>query len=391
MLPTSAGRGLGNGMSRHTTAPVTPESARRRLWVRVLTLLVGTMAPVVCLELALWTLPVYGGFRRMPVNDDNPIARFQPDRDFTWSRDWNFSIVNRVSTNNYGFVSDFDYEEHAESPLLAVIGDSFVEAAMVPFRQTCAGRLATRLVRMARVYSFGVSGAPLSQYLAFAKYARDTFRPDGIVIVVIENDYDESLRKYEYAEGYHQFVERGNNLVLERNDFRDGFLHRLGRASALARYLMVNLNMGRNDRVQEFLDQREEHDAGAEGEPQGLRASDSERAVDAFLDRLPESSGLDPNQILFVVDGMRPQLYRDEELEEMNGRYVDVMRRYFIANAITKGYGTIDMQPLFIEHYRAHHERFEWPHDGHWNELGHGVCSDAVSRSKLVSRISGVE
>lgn len=63
----------------------------------------------------------------------------------------------------------------------------------LPYRQTCAGRLAKTLAPDIRVYSFGLSGSSLSQYLAYAKYARDAFHPDGLVVVVTDNDYDETL------------------------------------------------------------------------------------------------------------------------------------------------------------------------------------------------------
>ena len=113
-----------------------------------------------------------------------------------------------MKINNFGFVSDFDYDPHEDSPLLAVIGDSFVAAFMVPYRETCAGRLAARLHGTARVYSFGAAYSALSQYLGYAEYVRDTFRPAGLVIVIIENDYDQSLRKYGLRQGMYQFVER---------------------------------------------------------------------------------------------------------------------------------------------------------------------------------------
>ena len=147
---------------------------RRRQWLsRFLALGVGTLLCLVGLEAVLRTLPVSDALRTTAVNAENPIIRFEPGREITWSRDWDFSLVNQVRFNNFGFVSDFDYDPDATSPLLAVIGDSYVEALMVPFRETCAGRLRTHLEARSRVYAFGMSGAPLSQYLAFAEYARD--------------------------------------------------------------------------------------------------------------------------------------------------------------------------------------------------------------------------
>ena len=122
----------------------------------------------------------------------------------------------------------------------------------------------------------------------------------------------------------------------------------------------------------------------AEREP--TRVTDSKRAVDAFLASLPKASGLDPTKIVFVVDGMRPHLYREETLRRASGRYVDVMRRYFMTKANRIGYETIDMQPVFLAHYETHGERFEWPQDSHWNALGHEMCFDVASRSDLLTR-----
>ena len=193
---------------------------RASTWkLRAAALLAGILVPLVCAELALQLLPVRESRHALPVDDRNPIARLEPNREFTWSRRWNFTVVNTVRVNNAGFVSDVDYEPDAPGPLLAVIGDSFVEALMVPFRQTCAGRLATMLEPGGRVYAFGLGDAALGQYLAWARYARDEFGPDGLVATVVDNDYDESLIEYRAVRGYHHFVERGGDgLALRRLD-----------------------------------------------------------------------------------------------------------------------------------------------------------------------------
>lgn len=280
-----------------------------------MSLLVGVSLVLGCLEVIARLLPVHQGSYRLSVNEGNPVVRFRADREFLWSRDWNFSLFNRVKINNFGFVSDFDYDPAAESPLLAVIGDSFVEAFMVPYPETCAGRLATRLDGTARVYSFGASYSALSQYLGYAEYVRDTFRPNGLVIVIIENDYDQSLTKFGLRQGMHQFVEQDDGqLVLERTDANIRRRYRMVRASALTRYLILNLGLT-SGRIQELfqglLVQDSEREL-ARAEDRSTRIADSKRAVDAFLDMLPQASGLDPQRIVFVVDGIRPRVYGED-------------------------------------------------------------------------------
>ena len=360
-------------------------------WVlRVSALAAATLATLAGLEVLLRILPAYGGARRTAVDERHPISRFAPDREFTWSRDWNFSIVNTVRVNNAGFVSDVDYAADAPGPLLAVIGDSYVEAAMVPFRRTCAGRLATMLEPDARVYAFGMAGAPLSQYLAWARHARDAYRPHGLLVIVIDNDYDESLLEYGGLEGYHHFVEQDDGrLAWERMDLVPTLGYRLMRRSALVRYLVQNL------RVRDSFARVRARIAGtdppglfhlhASASSQPARVAASQRAVDAFLDLLPDYAGLEPERIVFVVDGMRPRLYDDETLDAAGGTFADVMRRYFLAHARRQGYETIDLQPRFITHYRTHGRRFEWPRDLHWNALGHEVCFDAARSSALLT------
>ena len=59
------------------------------------------------------------------------------------------------------------------------------------------GRLASALAGKLRVYSFGTSGAPLSQYLIWARHAdRRTYDAQSLLINVVGNDFDESHSRY---------------------------------------------------------------------------------------------------------------------------------------------------------------------------------------------------
>ena len=45
-----------------------------------------------------------------PVNDKAPMAHFQPNVEYRWSRDWNFSVVTQKRSNNYGYIYAADYD-----------------------------------------------------------------------------------------------------------------------------------------------------------------------------------------------------------------------------------------------------------------------------------------
>ena len=146
------------------------------------TLLVASI--IFCLvvaEAGLRFFPVMSGLHALPVSNDSPVFRFSPNRDFVFSRGWDFKMINHDHVNNDGWVNNEDYRVSEYPPLVAVIGDSQIEAQMVPYAQTVHGRLATLFEGKLRFYSFGASGAPLSQYLVWARFAHRIPSPDQIL------------------------------------------------------------------------------------------------------------------------------------------------------------------------------------------------------------------
>jgi glycosyl transferase family 4 len=110
-------------------------------------------------------------------------------------------------------------------------------------------------------------------------------------------------------------------------------------------------------------------------------------AVEAFLSELPHRAKLDSSRILFVVNGMRPDIYSESDFQRAQGSYFDLMRQYFMNAAVEQAYEVIDMQPLFIARYRKDGLRFERPSDAHWTGLGHQMVAEAVASSKWFQRL----
>lgn len=339
-------------------------------------------------EVTLRFLPVNESLCTQPVNEKNPVIHFAPNRTSTWSRFADFTMVNEVHSNNYGYLNDQDYALDDEHPLLAIIGDSYVEASMVPYSETMHGRLAQELEDW-RVYSFGISGAPLSQYLIFAQFARTTFHPEKMAFVIIANDYDESLLRYKNSPGLHFFQRKNNQLELVRQDYSPSFTGAIVSRSRLAMYLLTNAkiqhqiaNLFNSSRQVEYVGQ-------TSAKADTTRLALSKDAVERFLELLPQYAGLPSEDIFFIVDGLRPDLYTEKGRKGAVGSYAEQMRKFFMDKARSQQYTVVDMQPIFEQHYAANGNRFEFKKDGHWNGIGHGVAADALKTALGTTTLTG--
>jgi len=366
----------------------------KRLFANLSLLIASVVFALLLLEGMLRFLPVNEGLRAQAVNTKQPIYRFKPNRVAQYSHRWDFDIRNVVRVNNYGFVSDQDYDPTSPSPLFAVIGDSYVEAQMVPFAESIAGRLQTKVKDKARVYAFAASGSGLAQHTAYAKYARDEFHPDAFAFVIIENDFVESLAHRNASNGFHRFArDKDAGWRMDLKEYEPSWLRRALRNSKLAMYLMTNVkahvklnyavgnaqlpfSLGGNDEGKRFVGNVDFH-------ADETLWRDATWAVAIYLNNLPEWAGVGPERIVFVVDGIRPQLYEDSGMEDVADSFWFRMRKYFISEANKRGYEVVDMQPRFIARYRKEKKRFEFRTDFHWNSEGHLAAADGVVESSV--------
>jgi len=340
------------------------------------------LTPLLLLEAAFRFLPVAYLPRIEPVNEKAPLARFQPNVDFRWSRDWNFSVVTRKHTNNYGFVSAIDYRPDERTPLLAIVGDSLVEANQVDAGKSLGEVLHAALGPKGRVYSFAISGAPLSQYLAYAEYARKDFRADALAFVVAPNDFDESLLKYKSEGRFHYFKDDGS---IERVDYDLSAVKAFLRHSAVLRYVMQNIEAGqRLDLLWQTL--RGERAKYLQGEDLEKRLADSKRVIDMFFEQLPARTGLGPERVVFLIDPLRRAIYSPEAWAEAEKSFYGRIPQYFAEQARARGYEVIDLRPTFVQSYKLGRTIEVSPTDSHWSALGHQVVADELARSKVFNR-----
>ncbi len=368
---------------------------KRKYVFGAVAIVLGLMLGCLLLEMALRRLPVNEGLQWMPITAENPIPRFKPNRTFTWSRRWDFAQVTRKHSNNYGFLNDADYQRTHGTPLMAIIGDSYVQASQVRNCDAMHGVLQQQVGESGRVYSLGASGAPLATYLAYGAYAEKEFTPDALVFIIIRNDFDESLYEFKGDAGFHYFTFTESGMPeLKRIDYAPSLLRRALRNSALVRYLVLNVGL-RLRPVKKYFKPTNDNLPHSIGETAAYRSeqrlSGAKKAIDAFLSLLTTQSRLPPQSVLFVIDGMRPHLYNDADLMKAEGSYFDITRTYFMDKAREQGCEVIDMQPAFIAEHKRSGARFESDgkgkySDGHWNARGHDLVARQIAASRLFRR-----
>jgi hypothetical protein len=336
-------------------------------------------------EVVLRFLPIAWALPVEPPTAQNPIQRYVANAPFTWSFDWNLADVVRGRSNAQGFLADYDYEPSASTPLVAVVGDSFIEALRVRFADSLTGRLQAMLGTRGRAYAFAQSGSPLSQYIAYAQHACATYRPQRLVVNVVGNDFDESVYANRRRDGiYHLYRRADGGFDWKLTPLASpGPIEQAARRSALAIYL------ARNVRVSGFLhwfrpsaanaaDAMPPYVGNTSADANPARVAEGRQVIQWFLSELPQAACLSPREIVIVVDAIRPVGSDATARTIAQASYFGQMRSTLIGAATARGFIVVDMEPYFRAAYAAEPRPFEFPNDGHWDRHGHAVAAAAV-------------
>ncbi len=344
--------------------------------INTLLVITSIFVLLILIEILFRFLPVSESTNTQIVNQRSPYMHFLENKDVFYSKGASFEIQAIKHSNNYGYMDDDDFHKNAIRPIMSVIGDSFVEALQVENKYTFHGLLDEN-ISLGNVYAMGMSGAPLSQYLAYLRFSKEEFNNDGVIISIIENDFDESFIKYKHTAGFHFFKNMNNkceNIEIIRKNF-DGhsWLVNFAKNFAFIRYMFLN------NRVSVLANKEL---INASDSIDGDRVKHSKCAVDEFFKRLPLESGLLEKDILFVIDAPRLEIYNHKN----RTTFFKVLREYFIKKAENLGYEVIDMDPAFSSEYNANGKKFEFDIDYHWNKIGHYVVYSEIIKSEFYKR-----
>lgn len=363
---------------------------RIKEWIfSIISILLGFILVLGILEIVMRFLPVNDIYAAMPVNAQHPLIHFPPYSTQQYSIGWQMIAAQRKHANNDGYYSDYDYVQ-TNMPVMAVIGDSFIQASQVADNETVQAHLQQSLHGHGKVYGFGVQGAPLSQYLMFADYARRKYQPSAMVFTIIANDFDQSIKRYgeQIFQGMYVYSNASPDAQLELLEYggstQTGW-RSLIKHSALFRYLYDNVGLNPKQISAWFKKEEQAPIAhfggvGAEAEPQ--RLADSKQAVDLFFRDLPAKTGLPPDKILFVLDGIR-EVKNKADWQAAQHSYFGQMRDYFTHAARQRGYSVLDMHPIFHQAQQVGEKVDFIPQDWHWNSYGHKLVANAIRQTPL--------
>ena len=317
----------------------------------------------------------------------NGLVRYAPNQTGVWrvrneiaapyainAQGWNSGLGDYVTARKPGVVR------------VALVGDSYVEALQVPFNRSVGEQLAAQLSRTgsaAEVYRFGISGAPLSQYVYMVEREVARYAPDWIVVVLVHNDFDESVNRLpgRYTSSFlrvrldHGRVVGDVAPVPWRPDATEWL-----RRTATARYLYYRWQVR-----PELLRQLVLSDAHADGARFSANVD-----IDAVLRQMPEIAAATDHlfgrlaaaavasgaRLLLAMDGDRQAIYAGAAplaAQTLNAMAAEMARR--------RGIPFLDLHPVFAAEWRADGRRFEHLSDNHWNEHGHAVAARAIARA----------
>ena len=336
----------------------------------------------VILEVIFRFLPTSSSVNLQTTTNENDILRYEPNQNSVASLGKNFYRIVKKNTNNYGFYSTYDYFANS-SPNIVIIGDSYVQAATIKNENTIGEIIQSKNSDL-KIYQLGVSGVPLSQYIQMIKYAKREFSPSYYAIIVVGNDFDESLCSYRIKEGTWCFDE---NFELKFYPFY-GYegLRNIARKSAFIRYLVFHLGLDWRGLLKKF----NLNDEGINAVPQYAGNTErykskeiynnSKEVIEIFFHEIIKMNLAD--KMVIILDADRRDIYKNISRKS----YFNDMRTYMISLAVKNNIKYIDMEKVFLKDFKKYEKKFEFPTDSHWNERAHFlVAKELIKKYKILS------
>lgn len=354
----------------------------RKLKQNVLLSILSLCFTCLVLEVTIRLLNLASVTPKLLYDASNHIVKFEPNQRgiISFGKLGEKKVKYRI--NNNGWNSAIDYDSADTRPLIAVIGDSYIQAMQVEVQKSYPALLQQKLKNKYRIYSFGFSGAALSQYVSMSRYVQKTFKPAIIIFNCIHNDFDESfchlkgngrgfmcLDTINYQTHYFDF--------LQPKTLESEWLHKMIYSSALVRYLSIYGNIKSRWKSIQTGKYNQNID------PIRVKKINNkiDRATEVLLNSIKNENP--DSRILFVMDGLRNDIYKNT-VSTSNLAWLHTLMKEKVT---AKKMEFIDLTAAFLTDYRQYKTHFESETDYHWNEYGHQKVAEMVERYLVENKI----
>jgi hypothetical protein len=291
-------------------------------------------------------------------------------------------IQSQWRINNQGWNSNIDYRPSAERthPVIAVVGDSFIEALHVDADKNVAAVLQRLTGNRYDVYSFGMSAMPLSHLLQMTRYISTMFDPDIIVYIVgsrsvVFSDPKSLFFKLTYSNGI--FTES------PPAGYHPSRLRRIAAYSAVVRYFTYNLGIERSaffrrpapqmvirTEVGKKVSAGEKEKRIRYQEDLKRRTILQDRLIDYVIGAVQKLNG--ERRQIYVTTAVHRRMYKSGKPES------DTAAEQFQHACTQHGIPFLNMADPIYAWYTAHHKRLDFAVNRHWSESGHQAMAEII-------------
>ena len=287
---------------------------------------------------------------------DPLILTYPAHSSFRNATGWRLSRSQPLHSNNYGFVADHDFGPNPAA--VALIGDSYVEASMLPAQDRLAAQIERRLSGRP-VFALGSPGTSILDYAERIRFAAAHFATTQFVVLLERGDVGQSLCGSGNISGPCL-----NPRTLEPSTDRQqppGTVKRLMRQFALPQYLFSQLKLDPAHWVRTMVNRIRPAAAPQRGlDPLRITPQAATRVVETFFERIRACAGC--RFILVLAPGWREPA-RSALLSAAEQAHVVVLESEPFLSAY-EGASGLSMRVA--------------PEDGHLNRLALGQIADRI-------------
>lgn len=356
---------------------------RRELWQNLLLACASLLVFFLVCELVVFRFV-------LPATDipENAFAkgviRYAPEQTGVWRKGNEIEAPYRINQDGWNSgISDYREERTPGTGRIAVIGDSYVEAFMVPFDSSFAELTQNGLGARGcpvEVYRFGISGAPFSQYLHVLQREALDFRPDWVVVSLVHNDFTESFefKPGRYTSSFLKLSIDGDSVKREISPlpYHPSSWDWL-RFTATFRYLYYTRHLN-FDLVRDlvFGAAPNNYQANIDVDATMTRLHGIRIATDYLIGRMAAIAKAHDIGLLFLMDGDRQAIY---DGAKDAGQAGPLAINQLVAELTSRhGVPFIDLHSHFARDWQQRRVHFEHVADWHWNATGHRLAADVL-------------